>query len=142
MNKFRLFLKESHETLNQPDKKIQLVLGNTSGDIDSIVGALGLAYYLSLKTKSMWVPIVNCKRDQLKLKVEIYAHIIEDCNLNLDHLVFWDDLTPLKNEVSNICLMDHNKMDAQQAAELGADSHSKVTLIYDHHVDNNAYPQE
>lgn len=63
MNKFRLFLKESHDTLHQPDTKIQLVLGNTSGDIDSIVGALGLAYYLFLKTKTMWVPIVNCKRD-------------------------------------------------------------------------------
>jgi len=71
-------------------------MGNTSGDMDSIVGALGLAYYLSLKTNTLWTPVVNCERSELRLKVEIYQHIIVDCGIEMEDLIFWDDLIPLK----------------------------------------------
>jgi inorganic pyrophosphatase/exopolyphosphatase len=47
------------------------VMGNTSADMDSVVGSLGLAYYLSLKTGEMWTPVINCESDQFRLKVEI-----------------------------------------------------------------------
>ena len=72
MNKFKTFLKDTRSALLRADASLNLVMGNTSGDMDSIVGALGLAYYLTLKTKTLWTPVVNCKRSELRLKVEIY----------------------------------------------------------------------
>lgn len=49
MNNFIAFLKSAK--VSASTNSIRLVMGNTSGDMDSIVGALGLAYYLTLKTK-------------------------------------------------------------------------------------------
>ena len=67
-------------------------MGNTSGDMDSIVGALSLAYILTLKTKNDWVPVVNCNQSDFKLKVEIYKHLVQDCQVQQDNLLFWDEL--------------------------------------------------
>ena len=55
---------------------LRIAMGNTSGDMDSIVGALGMAYYLTLKEGKLWVPMVNCNKDELLLKPEIYDHIV------------------------------------------------------------------
>ena len=140
MKKFKSFLKDTRAAFLQADAHLNLVMGNTSGDMDSIVGALGLAYYLTLKTNTLWTPVVNCKRSELKLKVEIFKHIITDCEVCLEDLIFWDELIPLHAPVNQICLIDHNKIDSEQAVQLGVESHSKVTLVYDHHFDNNAYP--
>ena len=85
--------------------------------------------------------MVNCKRSELKLKVEIFRHIIADCEICFEDLIFWDELIPLQVSITEICLIDHNKIDSQQAVQLGLDSKSKVTLVYDHHFDNNAYPE-
>lgn len=71
MNKFRKFLLESKNLLISSEDPVRLVLGNTSADMDSVVGSLGLAYYLSLKTGNIWTPVINCRSDQLRLKVEI-----------------------------------------------------------------------
>lgn len=59
--------------------------------------------------------MVNCKRSELKLKVEIFMHIIDDCGIPFEDLIFWDELTPLKVGIYDICLIDHNKIDNQQA---------------------------
>lgn len=68
-------------------------MGNTSGDMDSIVGAMGLAYYLTLKNQELWTPIVNCAKADLILKTEIYCHLINDCSLDAEDMFFWDELT-------------------------------------------------
>ena len=140
MKKFKSYLQDTRAAFLQADANLNLVMGNTSGDMDSIVGALGLAYYLTLKTNTLWTPVVNCKRSELKLKVEIFRHIIADCEICFEDLIFWDELIPLQVSITEICLIDHNKIDSQQAVQLGLDSNSKVTLVYDHHFDNNAYP--
>ncbi len=90
MNKFRLFLRDCKSMLINTEAPVRLVLGNTSADMDSVVGSMGLAYYLSLKTGNLWTPVINCKRDQLRLKVEIQLHLVENCGINLDELIFWD----------------------------------------------------
>lgn len=63
MNKFRKFLGDSKSLLINSETPVNLVLGNTSADMDSVVGSLGLAYYLSLKTGNLWTPVINCNRD-------------------------------------------------------------------------------
>lgn len=81
---------EAHKSATQTNTPLRLVIGNTSGDMDSIVGAMGLAYYYTLKTKTLWTPVINCAKLDIKLKAEIYKHVIEDCKIDIDDLLFWD----------------------------------------------------
>lgn len=114
-------------------------MGNTSGDMDSIVGALGMAHYLTLRTNKMWVPLVNCNKDELKLKPEIWGHLIDECRLDIEDLLFFDELISYNRKYEEFGLIDHNKLDMEQAKKLGDDAHSKVTNVYDHHVDQKFY---
>lgn len=139
-NTFVQYLKDVKQSaFDCKDKKLRIALGNTSGDMDSIVGALGLAYLLTLKTKQLWTPVVNCCSSDLRLKTEIYGHLIEDCGLDTNDLFYWDELMNLKRDVEEIALIDHNLLEEGQAVLLG-DGHSKVTYVYDHHVDTKFYP--
>ena len=98
-------------------------MGNTRGDMDSIVGAISLAYYLTLKHKELWTPIVNCAKVDFPLKVEIFKHLIQDCKLNIDKdLLFWNEFVELNRSISEIALFDHNLLDETQAKLLGANS--------------------
>ncbi len=81
---------EAHKSATQTNTPLRLVIGNTSGDMDSIVGAMGLAYYYTLKTKTLWTPVINCAKLEIKLKAEIYKHVIEDCKIDIEDLLFWD----------------------------------------------------
>lgn len=51
MNSFVSYLRDVKSAYMSTDAPIRLCMGNTSGDMDSIVGAMGLAYFLTLKTK-------------------------------------------------------------------------------------------
>ena len=79
----------------------------------TIVGALGMAYYLTLKEKKMWVPLVNCNKDELRLKPEIWGHLIDACKIPLDSMVFVDELLSYKREYEHFALIDHNKIDGK-----------------------------
>ena len=65
MDIFISYLKEAKKTAKDGTEPLRVCLGNTSGDVDSIVGALGMAYYLTLKENQLWIPLVNCKKDEL-----------------------------------------------------------------------------
>lgn len=140
MNQFVHYLQEVKEAALTKSDSLRIAIGNTSGDMDSIVGAMGLAYYLTLKTDKLWTPVLNCHQQDLKLKTEIHYHLIDECKLKLDDLFFYDQLLTSGREVEEIALIDHNLLDSKQADELGPDAHSKVTYVYDHHVDCKFYP--
>jgi nanoRNase/pAp phosphatase (c-di-AMP/oligoRNAs hydrolase) len=57
-------------------------------------------------------------------------------------MFFWDEMLELKRPIVEIAIIDHNMIDELQAAQLGEGAHSKVTYIYDHHLDNKFYPAE
>jgi inorganic pyrophosphatase/exopolyphosphatase len=116
-------------------------MGNTSGDMDSIVGALGLAYFYSLKYGEQWTPVVNCNKADFHSKAEIYLHIVTHCQIPIEDILFWDELIALKPHYAEIALIDHNMIDPTNLKELGEDAGSKVTRIIDHHFDNKAFPE-
>jgi inorganic pyrophosphatase/exopolyphosphatase len=116
-------------------------MGNTSGDMDSIVGALGLAYFYTLKHGEQWTPVVNCKKDEFHYNAEIFLHIVTNCGIPIDDILFWDELINLKKSYKQIALIDHNMIDGGNMKDLGDDAGSKVTHIIDHHFDNKAYPE-
>ena len=46
------------------NEKLRIVIGNTSCDMDSVVGAITLAYYYTKKTGEVFIPVINCKKDE------------------------------------------------------------------------------
>ena len=139
MDIFIKYLREAKKAAKDGKEPLRVCLGNTSGDVDSIVGALGMGYYLTLKEKKLWIPLVNCKKDELQLKPEIWEHVINKCKIPLDDLIFTDELLSYGKEHVEYALIDHNKLDGKQAESFGNDAHSKVTHVYDHHVDTGRY---
>lgn len=118
---------------------LRLCMGNTSGDMDSIVGAMGMAYYLTLKTGDLWTPVINKKKDDLHLAAEIYNHLINSCKLNMEDMLFWDELIATKRPIKEVAIIDHNLIDNDQATQLGDHTHTQVKYVYDHHFDNKRY---
>ena len=64
-------------------------MGNTSCDMDSVVGAITLAYYYTRKLGEKFVPVINCKKDELRYRLEIAMHM-QDCEISPEHLFFYD----------------------------------------------------
>ena len=82
-----------------------------------------MAYYLTLKEKKLWVPLVNCKKDELKLKPEIWEHVIVKCKIPIEDLIFTDELLSYGKEHAEYALIDHNKLDGKQAENFGGNAH-------------------
>lgn len=127
------------------DEKINISLGNVSCDMDSAVGAIILAYYLTSKNnyyndygnfEKFWIPVINCPRNELIARIDISYHF-KKYGIDTNNLIFVDDLDIThysKNNLLNLALIDHNKLDySQQAWE------NSVTMIVDHHLDLNAH---
>ena len=120
----------------QASKKLRVVMGNTSCDVDSAVGALVLAYFYSKKLGSAWVPVINCRREDFFCNLEIVRHL-KNCQISQDELYFYDEFRqqyPDAESVEELALIDHNILDQEQG-----DMGSKVTRVIDHHVDSGAY---
>ena len=92
---------------------MDLVLGNVSGDMDSVVGAVALGFYLTHKHKSLHVPVVNMTREELRARLDIVHHF-EQCGLNVDELPSLHDFTLDSYKEAgtlSIHLVDHNAPD-------------------------------
>lgn len=151
MNNLLKFLSEVHAAgeiyKENIDEKLNICLGNVSCDMDSAVGAILLAYYLTNKNEYykdygnydiFWVPIINCPRKELSARIDIHHHF-KTYGIDTKCLVFIDDIDLdhySKNNILNISLIDHNKLDySQQAWD------NSVSFIVDHHIDLHAYPK-
>ena len=143
MQRFRSWLSSTTSAVKSgsfgPGKEqpLRIVLGNTSCDMDSAVGALCLAYLYSRQFPTeVHVPVINCARASFYTNIEIVKHF-EQCQIPLDHLYFYDEFTaqfPNPSDVEEVALIDHNVLDPTQNA-----LNDKVTRVVDHHVDSGAY---
>jgi len=114
-------------------------MGNTSCDVDSAVGAIGLAYYYQKKLNQQWTPIINCRRADFFCNLEIVKHF-ENCQISQDDLYFYDEFKaqfPTAEGVEEMALIDHNILDLEQN-----NLASKVTRVIDHHIDSGAYAEQ
>ena len=97
MHKFRTYLSEATTlaksgNLNKDGfPALKIVIGNTSCDMDSAIGAMCLAYYYTRTTDSLWVPVLNCRTDELFAKMEIVKHL-QDCKIDQNDIFFLDHL--------------------------------------------------
>ena len=114
---------------------LRLALGNTSCDMDSVIGSICMGYFFTVKTGNLMLPVINEAKDSFKHNLEIVKHLT-DCGIALTDLYYMDELrAQYKPEaVAETMLIDLNVLESHQA-DLG----KNVTVILDHHLDMNAY---
>lgn len=76
MHKFVSYIEGVKHSLNNSNFELKLVIGNTSGNMDSTVGAMCMAYYLTLKTGELWTPVINSLRKDFHIAQELHWHLI------------------------------------------------------------------
>jgi exopolyphosphatase len=116
MKKFRTYLEtatalaKSGNLNKDGHPALKLIIGNTSCDMDSAIGAITLAYFYTKTKDSLWVPVINCDAADFYCKPEIVKHL-KDSKIDHSHLVFLDELKalyPNRDEITEIGLVDHN----------------------------------
>jgi inorganic pyrophosphatase/exopolyphosphatase len=127
------------------DERINICLGNVSCDMDSAVGAILLAYYLTRKNnyyndygnyEIFWIPVINCPRGELEARIDINLHI-KKYGIDINNLIYINDLDIShysRHNLLSLALIDHNKLDYSQE-----EWSKSVQIIIDHHVDLNVH---
>ncbi|XP_017112734.1 exopolyphosphatase PRUNE1 [Drosophila elegans] len=91
-----------------PGRKLHLVMGNESCDLDSAVSALTLAFvYAQRHREHDYVPILNIPRRDYPLKTEV-GHLFVKCGIAEPVLLFRDDLPGDVAQDVNVILVDHH----------------------------------
>ena len=111
-------------------KVFNAVLGNESGDLDSFVSSVALAFHLTTSKGVRHVPLMAFDRRDLDLRTEV-LYCFRRLNLEPANLAFADDLDQkMAKGVDRVVLVDHNRVNNPALAELD----SKVATIIDHHI--------
>mmetsp|Transcript_42845 Transcript_42845/g.84502 ORF Transcript_42845/g.84502 Transcript_42845/m.84502 type:complete len:455 (+) Transcript_42845:167-1531(+) len=143
------FLRDVRKKLNSDHgRKANLVLGNTSGDLDSICSAIAYAQLLhqievmKKKEGTLHVPILNFPRKELCLRLQSQFWLSQKDLIGGEEgtegtvetlLTFIDDPEVQKyldDPAVSISLTDHNELDASQESLA-----PRVTRVIDHHVE-------
>lgn len=113
---------------------IQLVMGNQSGDMDSICSAIALSLILPNA-----IPIINIERAEMSMRKDV-LYLLEQVSIDPEKLYYKDSLpfflTLAKEGKAKMMLVDHNKLAPDQSEWVPF-----VNRILDHHVDEQVdYP--
>ena len=129
------FLKEAKASV-QANNIAQVVVGNESADLDSIISANLLAYAYHKMGVEHVIPLINIERRDYKLRTESYG-LLKRYDIDENDLIFIDDLeAAFINNAGDakIVVVDHNKLpDYLRAWD------ANVTAVFDHHQDVGMY---
>jgi exopolyphosphatase len=124
---------------NNNNTKFDIVIGNESGDCDSIVSSILHAYFLfsTKKTANVVLPILSMPMEDLKLR-GAESFLLKNCGIDSSNLIFTDQIPwqDVSLNIDKVTLVDHNVL-----------SHSMVFLnpkvyeIIDHHKDESQYSE-
>ncbi len=107
---------------------VTLVLGNESGDLDSVVCSVILAWHLHSAEKP-FLPLLNFYRNDLALRSEVVT-LLGELQLSLEHVLYLDDVDAEVWGDWSVILVDHNLINVDTIKFLD----KNVIEIYDHHV--------
>ena len=111
-------------------KVFNAVLGNESGDLDSFVSSVALAFHLTTSKGVRHVPLMAFDRRDLDLRTEV-LYCFRRLNLEPANLAFADDLDQkMAKGVDRVVLVDHNRVNNPALTALDA----KVAAVIDHHA--------
>ncbi|XP_017064697.1 exopolyphosphatase PRUNE1 [Drosophila eugracilis] len=89
-------------------RKLHLVIGNESCDLDSAVSAVTLAFvYAQRYQEHDYVPILNIPRQDYPLKTEV-GHLFVKCGIAEPVLLFRDDIPREVAQGVKVILVDHH----------------------------------
>ena len=129
------FLAEAKSTV-QANNIAQIVVGNESADLDSIISANLLAYAYHKMGVEHIIPLINIKKQDYKLRTESYG-LLKRYNIDENDLIFIDEIDEaiIKNASDiKVIVVDHNKLpDNLRAWD------DNVTAVFDHHQDIEMY---
>lgn len=129
------FLKEAKATV-KANTIAQVVVGNESADLDSIISANLLAYTYSKMGVKNIIPLINIKKQDYKLRTESYG-LLKRYDIDENDLIFIDDINATivsKPGDLKVIVVDHNKLpDNLRAWD------ANVTAVFDHHQDIDMY---
>jgi inorganic pyrophosphatase/exopolyphosphatase len=139
MNTFKTYLQEARKENNPVLKNV--VFGNTSADMDSVVGSMLMSWFYANQTGIKYTPVVYCTRHELTFRFEILGHLstfgIDEAFLK-ENVVFKDDFQGQEAEVfadvESVGLIDFNKLTKELSC-----IKDKVHYIVDHHADHGLY---
>jgi exopolyphosphatase len=91
-NNLETFLRQCKERAKEPEF---LVFGNQAADMDSIMSAFSLAFFISQPQISSFlghdigfaIPVINIPRDDMKLRKDSLL-ILEEAGISSDSLIF------------------------------------------------------
>jgi exopolyphosphatase len=120
--------------------RVHVVIGNEACDMDSMISSLVLSWYLSCvfpeETGNIFLPIMNCKRGEMKLRGEA-AYTFKQAGVDTTLLLFKEDISlPLLSSYGELALIlvDHNALQSD-LSHLG----ENVVAVVDHHEDQGLY---
>lgn len=113
--------------------RLDIVCGNESADLDSVVSVLTYSYFSHLNDPtSNIIPVVNISKDDLKLRRDV-CYVLESSSISDDLLYYKEDLRYWKEVLGyeiNATLVDHNDITMESKPYL-----KTVVGIIDHHQD-------
>ena len=139
MNNLKQYLKTARKA-NAPAYK-NIVIGNTSADMDSVCGSMLMSWFYFNKTGIQYTPAIYCTRHELTFRFEIMEHLSTydiDMDFLKENVIFKDDFEGQEKEVfsqiESVGMIDFNKL----TKELSFLS-DKIHYIIDHHADHKLY---
>ena len=69
MSNFLNFVKDIKNLFQKSEVK-GFILGNSSADYDSVFGSIIYAYYMTTCMKTLYLPLIDCPRADMKLRFE------------------------------------------------------------------------
>eukprot|EP01139_Manchomonas_bermudensis_P016095 Amastigsp_a511734_8.p2 type:complete len:397 gc:universal Amastigsp_a511734_8:1736-546(-) len=109
----------------------EIVLGNDSADLDSIVSAIVCAIAVRGGDAT---PVVNIPREDFALRTET-RWVFQALGVDVADALLFADECALASCARTVVLVDHNRMVPEQHIVLA----ERVSAIYDHHVDQGLY---
>lgn len=138
------FLARSAEAVKSNAKNLVVVTGNEGGDMDSVIGAIFLAFFLNqskLFQLGTAVPVINFPLEDIPLRNDVY-NLLKQHSVNTENILSIQKAAETPNYIDiqnlgcSVVLYDHNKLIEPQSFLA-----SKVIGIVDHHFDEKLYEE-
>eukprot|EP00921_Rhytidocystis_pertsovi_P000342 GHVQ01000669.1.p1 GENE.GHVQ01000669.1~~GHVQ01000669.1.p1 ORF type:complete len:231 (+),score=16.98 GHVQ01000669.1:33-725(+) len=128
------FLDGCRHSVKRTDKPVEVVMGNTTADTDSVCSAICLAYLWESEGTVIGIPLVNCDRQNFVLSRLSHGWLKRIlCDDIASHLLFREEVD-MTQENLRVTLVDHNVLDEAQAY-----LRPVVRRVIDHHDDKKTW---
>ncbi|KAG7095807.1 hypothetical protein E1B28_006507 [Marasmius oreades] len=136
----RSYLSAIRSASEASKNKWTVVMGNESGDLDTIACAIAYAYHQTHHLRKPTIPLIRTHPSDLKLRAEnIYALALAGVDDPETQLLLLSDIPKDKWSQREFSLVDHNKLGSEFNSSGTDGKESRVVAVIDHHEDEGLY---